>query len=184
MSRIGRRKLNIPDKVDVSIDGKEIKVKGPKGELTQKLHSHIKVDIKDKEITVRARNSKEKNDRALWGLFNALINNMIIGVSEGFKKELEINGVGYKAVADKKKVTLNVGYSHPVEMDLPEGVECVVEKNVITITGYDKSEVGNFAAKIRATRPPEPYKGKGIKYVDEQIIRKAGKQVKGAEGEG
>lgn len=182
MSRIGRRKINIPEGVTVTIDQSIVKAKGPKGELTQELHPHVKVDQKDNEISVRVRKSTDKDDRALWGLHNALINNMVIGVSEGFTKQLEINGVGYKAIAQGQKITIHVGFSHPIELDIPKGMEVTVEKNIITVAGIDKQQVGAFAAKIRSFRKPEPYKGKGIRYIDEHVRRKAGKQAKGAEG--
>ena len=185
MSRIGRRKINIPDGVTVTIADKEVKIKGPKGELEQVLHPHVKVEQKEKQIIVRVRKSKDKDDRALWGLSNALVNNMVVGVSEGFSKQLEINGVGFKAAVEGKKLVLNVGFSHSVEVEIPEGIEINVEKNIITVSGIDKQQVGEVAAKIRATKKPEPYKGKGIRYTDEHVIRKAGKQAKGAgEGEG
>jgi len=158
-----------------------ISVQGPKGELTQVVHPQVKVILKDKEIEVAVKNSENKNERALWGLFNALIFNMVKGVTEGFSKSLEINGVGYRFEIKGKQLVLHVGFSHLVELDLPAGVEASVEGNVLTITGFDKQVVGAFAAKVREVRKPEPYKGKGIKYTDEQIIRKAGKQAKTAE---
>lgn len=185
MSRIGRRKINIPEGVTVTMTDKQVKVKGPKGELTQMLHPHVKVEQKDMQIVVRVRKSEDKDDRALWGLHNALVNNMIVGVSEGFSKQLEINGVGFKAAVEGKKLVLHVGFSHPAELEIPQGIEISVEKNVITVSGTDKQQVGEVAAKIRSFKKPEPYKGKGIKYIDEHVRRKAGKQAKGAgEGEG
>jgi len=181
MSRIGRRTIEIKDGVTVVVDEKEIKVKGPKGELIENSHPLVKVEIKDKEVVISVNKPDNKSERSLWGLYNALITNMIIGVTEGFSKILEINGVGYKVEVQGKKVILNVGYSHPVEIELPADLEASVEKNILTIAGNDKQKVGAMAAKIRKVRKPEPYKGKGIKYIDEHIIRKAGKQAKTAE---
>ncbi|OGY47534.1 MAG: 50S ribosomal protein L6 [Candidatus Buchananbacteria bacterium RIFCSPHIGHO2_02_FULL_38_8] len=181
MSRIGKQLIVIPAGIDVKIDDKRITVKGPKGELTQDIHRLVKITQKDNQISISVKNQAEKRQKALWGLFKRLVENMIIGVKEGFSKKLEVNGVGYKAVAQGKKLVLNVGYSHPVEYDLSEGVEAGVEKNIITISGTDKQLVGQTAAEIRSIRKPEPYKGKGIKYIDEVIIRKTGKAAAKAE---
>lgn len=175
MSRIGKKVIIIPANVEVKIDNDLIMVKGPRGNLTQKLHSHINVAIKDKELSVEVANPEEHKDRALWGLFRSIINNMILGAAEGFEKKLEINGVGYKAKSAGKNLVLNVGYSHPVEFEIPAGINCVVDQNIITISGADKQLVGEVAAMIRKIRKPEPYKGKGIKYVDEILRRKEGK---------
>lgn len=183
MSRIGKLPIIIPDQVNVSLEGNTLKIKGPKGELSQKIHTHVNVEIKEKEIKVTVRQPEEKNDRSLWGLFRVLINNMIKGVTEGFEKKLEVNGVGYKAQVSGRKLVLNLGYSHPIEYEVPEGVEVKGEKNIITISGADRQRVGQAAAEIREFRKPEPYKGKGIKYIDEVIRRKAGKAAKtGGEG--
>lgn len=183
MSRIGKLPINIPEGVTVNLKENELKVKGPKGELSQKIHSHVKVEISGQEIKVSVRHPEEKKDRSLWGLFRALINNMVLGVKEGFEKKLEINGVGYKAQVSGKKLILNLGYSHPIEYQIPEGIEVKVEKNIININGPDRQKVGQVAAEIRGFRKPEPYKGKGIKYSDEIIRRKAGKAAKtGGEG--
>ncbi len=185
MSRIGKLPIIISDEVTVTLDNKDLKIKGPKGELIQKMHSHINLDLKEKEINVTVHNPEEKKDRALWGLFRALINNMMVGVTKGFEKKLEINGVGYKAQVSGKKIILNLGYSHTIEYDIPEGIEVKVDKNLIIITGIERQKVGQVAAEIRNFRKPEPYKGKGIKYIDEVIRRKAGKAAKtGAEGAG
>jgi len=157
-----------------------IVVKGAKGELREKTHNLVKIEIGDNEISVSVSNPDNKSERALWGLYRSLIRNMVQGVEEGFEKKLEINGVGFRAAVSGKKLTLNVGFSHPVDFNLPEGINGAVEGNVITISGIDKQLVGEIAAQIRKIRKPEPYKGKGIKYVDEVIIRKVGKTaVKG-----
>jgi large subunit ribosomal protein L6 len=182
MSRIGKQPISVPDGVTFSIEDKIVTVKGPKGELTQEVDSKVKVEQKEKEIIVTVKNPESKTDKAYWGLFRMLIANMVKGVTEGFEKQLEVNGVGFKTELKGKQLVLNVGFSHPVEYDLPEGIEVKVEKKIITVSGIDKQKVGQTAAEIRAIKKPEPYKGKGIKYVDEQIRRKAGKVVKSAEG--
>ncbi|KKR08540.1 MAG: 50S ribosomal protein L6 [Parcubacteria group bacterium GW2011_GWC2_39_14] len=176
MSRIGKKPIELTDKVEVKIEGDLITVKGPKGTLTQKIHPLVKVAVQDGQILVSVDKPEDCNENALWGLFRSLINNMVVGVTNGFEKKLEINGVGYKArVEGSKKLILNVGYSHPVDFELAPGIFCQVENNVITITGIDKQLVGETAANIRKVRKPEPYKGKGIKYADEVLRRKAGK---------
>ena len=175
MSRLGRQPINIPEGTQVKIENNVIIVKGPKGELKQKLHDLVKVDIDDKQIKVSVTKQEEKKEKAFWGLFFSLINNMVIGVNDGFEKKLEINGIGYRAALQGKKLVLNVGYSHAVEYPLPEGISAQVEGNEITITGIDKQLVGEVAAQIRKIKKPEPYKGKGIKYADEIIKRKEGK---------
>lgn len=175
MSRLGKLPINILEGVSVKIEGKKIIVKGPKGELSQDLSDLVMVEIKEKEIIVSVKNEKNKKERAFWGLFRSLINNMVLGVTEGFEKKLEVNGVGYRIALSGKKLVLNVGYSHPVEFNLPEGISASVEGNVITIIGIDKQLVGEVSANIRKIRKPEPYKGKGIKYMDEVIRRKEGK---------
>ena len=177
MSRIGRMPIVVPAGVDVKIDGQHVTVKGGKAELSLDVHPDITVKLEDGQITV-TRPSDDKNHRALHGLTRALIQNMVTGVHEGFTKTLEINGVGYRAQKAGKKLTLSLGYSHPVEMEDPAGIETVVEGNVITVKGIDKEKVGQFAAEIRDKRRPEPYKGKGIKYADEVIRRKVGKTGK------
>jgi len=178
MSRIGKKPILIPEKVDVKISNGLVVVNGPKGELKRNVHSLIKIEIKDKEIVLNIKNEDDKLEKSLWGTERQLINNMIVGVNEGFSKKLEINGVGYRAATSGKSLTLSVGYSHPVEFKIPEGIDVSVEKNLITVSGIDKQQVGEISAQIRKIRKPEPYKGKGIKYVDEVIIRKAGKQAK------
>ena len=176
MSRIGKQPINIPDGVEVKIDGDLIVVKGKKGELTQKLNSEIKVEMKDKTITVQ-ESQKTKTSSALWGTFRALIFNMIEGVSKGFQKKLIIEGIGYKAALNGNKLVLSLGFSHPVEIEAPKGIEFKVEKNTITISGTDKQVVGQIAANIRIQKKPEPYKGKGIRYDGEIIRRKDGKKA-------
>jgi large subunit ribosomal protein L6 len=181
MSRIGKKTIEIPDGVEVKLDGKFLIVKGKKGELKQEIHPKVKIQLEDKKLNVSVSDPLDHNQSALWGLFRSLAYNMVVGVTTGFEKKLEINGVGYKAAAAPKKLTLNVGYSHPVEFALPLGIECKVEKNIITISGADKQVVGEVAANIRKIRKPEPYKGKGIKYLEEVIRRKEGKAAgKGA----
>ena len=182
MSRIGKKPVVIPSGVTVDIKEDFIKVKGPKGELSQARHPKVKIEKSDTEVIVSVGNTENKQQRALWGLYRALINNMVVGVTSGFTKILEINGVGYKAAMSGKKLVLNLGYSHPIELEVPNGLEAKVEKNTITITGSDRQVVGQFAAVVRSKREPEPYKGKGIKYQDEVIRRKAGKVVKAVGG--
>jgi len=178
MSRIGKKPILIPEKVDVKISNGLVVVSGPKGELKRNVHSLIKIEVKDKEIVLNIKNEDDKLEKSLWGTERQLINNMIVGVNEGFSKKLEINGVGYRAATSGKSLTLSVGYSHPVEFKIPEGIDVSVEKNLITVSGIDKQQVGEISAQIRKIRKPEPYKGKGIKYIDEVVIRKAGKQAK------
>ena len=185
MSKIGKQLIIIPENVEIKIDQQEIKVKGPKGELSQPIPPQIKLDLRDlpangsvkgKELQVIPQ-EKSKNSSALWGLLRALIFNMVKGVTEGFEKKLEIEGVGYRASLQGNKLILSLGFSHPIEVVAPAGIEFKVDKNVITISGIDKQIVGQIAAKIRAYRKPEPYKGKGIHYLGEVIRRKAGKKA-------
>lgn len=159
-----------------------VTVKGPKGELRQPLDNHVQVRQEDQVIQVSVKNPDDRNQRALWGLSRSLINNMVIGVSKGFEKKLEINGVGYRAALQGRTIQLNLGFSHPVNYIVPDGIEAKIEKNIIVLTGIDKHLIGEVAAQIRRLKPPEPYKGKGIKYLEEVIRRKAGKAVKAAEG--
>lgn len=174
MSRIGKKPVEIKDKVDVKIADKLITVKGPNGQLEYKHLDNVTVEIVDKQIVVK-NVDESKTSRSAWGLTRTLISNMVVGVTDGFKKDLEFTGVGYKAAAQGDKITLNLGYSHPIEYTLPAGVKATVDKNKISVSGASKELVGFAAAKIRSFRPPEPYKGKGIRYADEHIIRKAGK---------
>lgn len=178
MSRVGKKPILIPGGVEVKIDGRKVTVKGPKGQLSQGFRKEIKVEIEDNKVFVRP-DLDTKRTNAFWGLTRALINNLIEGVVSGFEKKLEINGIGYKANLEGKDLVLKVGFSHLVNIQCPEGIEFKVEKNVITISGINKQLVGQTAAKIRKVRPPEPYKGKGIKYVDEIIRRKVGKKAAG-----
>ncbi|PID87356.1 50S ribosomal protein L6 [Candidatus Gracilibacteria bacterium] len=175
MSRIGKLPVEIPEKVEVNISGNNILVKGPLGELSFDFSSTVEVSKDDSGVVVKPKN---KDAAALWGTTRAVINNMVIGVSEGFKKSLEINGVGYKFEVSGEKIILSIGYSHKVEMIVPAGLKAALDekqKNVLHITGIDKQLVGEFSSKIKAKKKPEPYKGKGIKYVGEYIRRKAGK---------
>ncbi|MEN8235372.1 MAG: 50S ribosomal protein L6 [Actinomycetota bacterium] len=175
MSRIGNAPIELPSGVETSVDGNAVTVKGPKGSLTQSFDSRISVSVDDGVLTV-ARDNDEREARALHGLFRALIANMVTGVSEGYKKELQMVGVGYRAALKGSTIELQVGFSHPVAIDAPEGITFEVpEQTKIIISGIDKQLVGQVAANIRAVRPPEPYKGKGIRYVDEHVRRKAGK---------
>lgn len=178
MSRIGRMPITIPAGVDIKIDGNVVTVKGPKGTLTQEIHHDMIVEKEGNELLVK-RPTEQKAHKALHGLTRSLLNNMVVGVTEGFKKELEINGVGYRAAKQGKKLVMNLGYSHQVEMEEIEGITIdVPDQNKIIISGADKQLVGAFAANVREKRPPEPYKGKGIKYVEEHIRRKEGKAGK------
>lgn len=177
MSRIGKQIITIPSGVDVSIEGTLVKVKGPKGELQGHFQPSIKISKDGDQLSV-SRTDDEKTTRGYHGLTRAIINNMIVGVSQGFEKRLEIIGVGYRAQVSGSKLTLNLGFSHPIEMQAPEGVTAEMDpelKNVLVIKGFDKQKVGQFAANIRGHRPPEPYKGKGIRYSGEHVVRKAGK---------
>jgi len=178
MSRIGKLPIAIPSGVEVKIgEGNLVTVKGPKGTLERKLSPEMLITIEDNQVIVK-RPSDLKKHKALHGLTRTLVNNVVEGVTNGFTKELEINGVGYRAQKQGKKLVLSLGYSHPVEMEDPEGIESTVEGNKIIVKGINKEKVGQYAAEIRAKRPPEPYKGKGIKYVDEVIRRKEGKTGK------
>jgi large subunit ribosomal protein L6 len=181
MSRVGKKPVIIPSGVDAKVEGNVLTVKGPKGTLTQVTNPKVTYVIADGKITTSVKNEENVKERALWGLFSRLAANMVEGVTKGFKKQLEINGVGYKvSMAGPKVLKLDVGFSHDVDFPVPEGIEITVEKNIITVSGASKHQVGETAAQIRKIKKPEPYKGKGIKYVDETIIRKAGKAAKSA----
>jgi large subunit ribosomal protein L6 len=182
MSRIGRKPLEIPKGVQVSITKDSVSVKGPKGSLAMKRQGSMSiVDVKQtkdedqKDVLVFERKGEDGGQRAAHGLMRALVANMVKGVTEGFTRELEINGVGYKAEIKGTSITLSLGYSHPIQFQLPEGVTAKTDKNLLILSGIDKQTLGGAAAKIRSFRPPEPYKGKGIKYKEETILRKAGK---------
>lgn len=179
MSRIGNAPIELSNGVTVTVENKNVNVKGPKGELSIAKPNGIDVKV-DANIVTVSRQNEEKPIKALHGLTRSLINNMVIGVSKGYEKKLEVNGVGFKVQLSGKTLKMALGYSHDIEFTAPEGVDLAVEGNVITVSGIDKQQVGQTAAEIRALRKPEPYKGKGIKYVDEYIIRKAGKSVAGA----
>ncbi|RLB78490.1 MAG: 50S ribosomal protein L6 [Deltaproteobacteria bacterium] len=178
MSRIGKLPVAIPSGVKISLDGNLLTVAGPKGSLSQPLHERMSIAVETDQVKV-SRPSDSKQDSALHGLTRALINNMVLGVTTGFKKDLEINGVGYRAEITGNVLTMSLGYSHPVVYQLPEGISVEIEKQTkLSVKGIDKQLVGSAAAKIRSYRKPEPYKGKGIKYADERIMRKAGKTGK------
>jgi len=175
MSRIGKLPVNLPAGVDVNIEGQTVMVKGPKGSLTREFHPMVEIVRQDGALKVSPRETTQQG-RALWGLSRSLLNNMVVGVSEGFKKVMEITGVGYKAEMAGATLKLALGFSHPVNFELPQGISGAVEKNtIVTLTGIDKELLGQTCASIRAYRPPEPYKGKGIKYAGEVIRRKVGK---------
>ena len=176
MSRVGSSAITIPADVTMSHEGGVVVVKGKNGELSAPLHSDVELKVAENLATLSPRrNTREA--KALWGTMRASVSNMVFGVSEGFTRKLEINGVGYRAAMQGNKLVLNLGYSHPVEMDVPQGLSVNVENNTsVTITGADKQLLGQFAAEVRAKRPPEPFKGKGVKYADEYIVRKEGKK--------
>lgn len=177
MSRVGKKPVTIPAGVKVEMAGTKVTVQGPKGKLVTEVHPRIKVDI-DKQVIQVSRPTDIRTDRALHGLVRSLIQNMIIGVTEGYKKELELEGVGFKAALKGKVLNLSLGYTHPIDYSIPEGITVVCPKPTqITITGNDKQVVGQVAAEIRRYHKPEPYKGKGIHYVGEHIRRKQGKTV-------
>ena len=178
MSRIGRMPITVPSGVDVTIDGRTVTVKGPKGELSRELHPDIAVSREDGSIVV-TRPTEQKTHKQLHGLTRTLVNNMVVGVTDGYRKGLEITGVGYRAALNGRKLQLNLGYSHPIEIDPPEGITFEVENPTrLAVVGIDKELVGQVAARVRATRKPEPYKGKGVRYAGEKVRRKAGKAGK------
>ena len=178
MSRIGKLPVKVPKGVNITLNEQTVKVKGPHGELSQLIPKEISVSISDDTVTV-SKNEETIKARQQYGLVRSLVNNMVNGVSEKFEKKMQMIGVGYRAQVQGKKLTLLVGYSHPVEFEVPDGLEVKVEANTnLTVSGSDKEKVGLLASQIRATRPPEPYKGKGIRYVDEVVLRKAGKSGK------
>jgi large subunit ribosomal protein L6 len=175
MSRLGKLPIALPTGTTVLLTGDLLSVKGPKGTLTQVIPAAVKLAISAEEVSVTVTDATDKKQRALWGLIRSLIRNMVEGVNKGFEKKLEINGVGYKMATAGDKVNLSLGFSHPVVFALPKGIAAVVDGKTITISGFDKQLVGETAARLRRLKEPEPYKGKGIKYVDEVIRRKAGK---------
>lgn len=180
MSRIGKKPIAIPSGVIVTINENVVRVKGPKGENALTLHPQVVVLQDGGQLIVSVKNPQEKFGQALWGLHRALLANLVNGVHTLFDRKLEMVGVGYKAAVQSKKLVLELGFSHSIELTIPEGISCTVEKNTITLTGMDKQAVGQFASRVRELRKPEPYKGKGIKYAGEIIRRKAGKAAKAA----
>ena len=176
MSRVGNSAIAIPSGVTVSQQDGVVVVKGKNGELSAPLHSEVELVVADDVATVKPRR-KTKLSQSLWGTMRATINNMVVGVGEGFTRKLEINGVGYRAAMQGNKLVLSLGYSHPVEMDVPAGLTIAVENNTqINISGADKQLLGQFASEVRSKRPPEPFKGKGVKYAEEHVVRKEGKK--------
>jgi len=176
MSRVGKMIIPIPGGVELKLSGRTVSAKGPKGELSCDLLPGIRVEVKDGVAQVH-QDSSEKNARAMHGLSRALVNNLVVGVSKGFSKSLEIQGTGYRAQVQGNNLVLTLGFSHPIEHALPQGIQAQVDGNKITITGIDKALVGQVAADVRAYRPPEPYKGKGVRYEGEHVRRKAGKSA-------
>ena len=176
MSRVGKKPIEIPKGVEVKVEGSEVIGKGPKGELSQSFRPEIKVELREEKIFVLPQ-METKKTKALWGLTRALIANLIFGVTEGYEKKLEIQGLGYRASIEGEDLILQIGFTHPVKIKAPGGIKFSVEKNIITVSGIDKELVGQIAAKIRKVRKPEPYKGKGIRYQGEVIRRKAGKKA-------
>ena len=176
MSRVGSSAITIPADVTLSNDGGVIVVKGKNGELSTSLHSDVELSVADNVAALKPiRDTRQA--KALWGTMRSNLNNMVVGVTEGFTRKLEINGVGYRAAMQGNKLVLSLGFSHPVEMEVPAGLKVAVENNTsVTITGADKQLLGQFASEVRAKRPPEPFKGKGVKYADEYIVRKEGKK--------
>lgn len=177
MSRVGKKPISIPSTVEVSVEGSKIVFKSSKMQKELETYGRVQIDYSNNELSFKSID-QEPQSRAYWGTYRALANNIVIGMTTGFTKVLEVNGVGYKVAVSGKTLELALGFSHPVKYPIPDGVEMSVEKNLITIKGSDKQQVGQIAAEIREFRPPEPYKGKGIKYSDEVIIRKAGKTAK------
>jgi len=181
MSRIGKKPILIPKGVEITVDDSKVTVKGPKGELSLKIRPEVKVTVEDGKLLVALNPAinlkKEKRAPAFWGLTRALLQNMVKGVTEGFEKKLELIGIGYRAQLEGEDLVLNVGFTHPVKVKKPEGIKFSVEKNVVSVAGIDKELVGQTAAKIRKIRPPEPYKGKGIRYVGEVVRKKLGKKA-------
>ena len=177
MSRIGKKPILIPEGVEVKIEGQKVTIKGPKGEISQEVPSEILVEKKQDRIQVSLK-KKTKRSWALWGLWRALLENDVRGVTSGFEKKLEIRGVGYRASLEADRmVKLEVGFSHPVKLKIPQGIDVSVEKNIVTVSGINRQGVGEFAARIRRVKPPEPYKGKGIRYLGEKVRKKEGKKA-------
>lgn len=176
MSRIGKKIINIPEGVTVTLKGDNLEVKGPKGTLNFVHHKEVSLEITDKDVSVK-NNGKTKKASAIWGLTRAMINNMIEGVKEAYVKKLELQGVGFRMAVAGNKINMALGFSHPVNVDVPEGLEAKIEEGILVISGIDKQAVGQFAAEVRGLKPVEPYKGKGFRYVGEHVRRKAGKKA-------
>lgn len=176
MSRLGKKPVAIPQGTDVKVENGSLIVKGPQGELSKPVHSQVEISVADGNVTIAPKNNS-RLARSLWGTFASHVRNMVTGVNEPYKKVLVLEGVGYRVELSGKTLKLTVGYSHPVEMEVPEGITVEVQKNTITISGADKERVGQFAAEVRAKKKPEPYKGKGLRYSDEVIRRKQGKKA-------
>lgn len=178
MSRIGKNPITLPKGVEASVKGSVLTIKNAKKSRDLETHSRVNIAVEDGNIVFTAK-GESKEDKAYWGTYRSLANNIVVGLNEGFSKTLQVNGVGYRSAVSGKKLTLQLGFSHPIEYAIPEDIEITVEKNGdIIIKGIDKQVVGQVAAEIRGFRPPEPYKGKGVKYSDEHIVRKAGKTAK------
>jgi large subunit ribosomal protein L6 len=180
MSKIGKKPILIPEGTEIKIDGQKVFVKGPKGELFREVPSEIKIQIRNNKIFILQKVESIFNKK-FWGTTRSILANMVNGVNKGFEKKLEIQGIGFKAAVERDEIILNVGYSHPVKIKIPQNLKISIEKNIITISGIDKELVGQFSAVIRKIKPSEPYKGKGIKYLEEQIRRKAGKKAEKTE---
>jgi large subunit ribosomal protein L6 len=174
MSRVGKKPIPVPATTQIQYTDQVLTVKGSKGTLTRTIHPDMDLDVGTNTVNVTVRNVNKKSD-ALQGLTRALVNNMVVGVTDGFERKIEINGIGYRAEVKPEQILFNLGYSHPIEFKLPEGVSASLEKNILKLNCIDKEKLGHTAASIRMLRPPEPYKGKGLKYVEEKILRKAGK---------
>ena len=177
MSRVGKKPIEIPKKVKITYSDHVLSVQGEKGILTRSIHPDVRLDIDETFLTVSI-DLMDKKTRSLWGMTRALIANMVTGVSKGFERDLEINGIGYRAELKGNNIEFNLGYSHPIDFPLPQGISAKIDKNIIKLIGFDKELLGYTASTIRALRPPEPYKGKGVKYAEEHIQRKAGKTAK------
>jgi len=176
MSRVGKKPILIPEGVEVKVEGNVATVKGPKGEIKKEIRPEIRIELKENKIFVVPFENTKKT-KAFWGLTRAFLANMVLGVTQGYEKKLQIEGLGYKAKVEGNELVLQLGFSHPVRVKQPEGIKFLVDKNIINITGFNKELVGHISAKIRAIKPPEPYKGKGIRYVGEVVKKKAGKKV-------
>ena len=177
MSRVGKKPISIPSGMEVSVDNGVVTVKKGNKAIDVDTHDRVGVEVAEGNVVFTLK-GEEAQDKAYWGTYRALTNNAVVGLDKGFTKSLEINGVGYRAAVKGKVLELQLGFSHPINFDIPENIEIAVDKNIINIKGINKQEVGQVAAKIRGFRPPEPYKGKGVKYTDEHIVRKAGKTAK------